>query len=246
MLTVDFDRFPVGPGHRVLDMGCGGGRHAFELARRGADVVALDYSYDELVPVQQMLNAMRAEGEVPVGSITQSVRGDALRLPFPDDSFDRIVAAEVLEHIPADEDAMAELRRVLKPGGLISVTVPRFWPEKVCWALSDDYHEVEGGHVRIYRGDELLDKLTRTGLEPLGHHHAHALHAPYWWLKCAAGVRNDQALLPRTYHKLLVWDILKAPWITRTADRLLNPVVGKSLVVYLRKPAEAEALGAAA
>ena len=246
MLTVDFDRFPVGPGHRVLDMGCGGGRHAFELARRGADVVALDYSYDELVPVQGMLNAMRAEGEVPVGSVTQAVRGDALRLPFPDASFDRIVAAEVLEHIPADEDAMAELRRVLKPGGLISVTVPRYWPEKVCWALSDEYHEVAGGHVRIYRGTELLDKLTRTGLEPLGQHHAHALHAPYWWLKCAAGVSNADAFLPRTYHKLLVWDILKAPWVTRTADRLLNPVVGKSLVVYLQRPLEAGAVRAAA
>ena len=98
----------------------------------------------------------------------------------------------MLEHIPDDETAIAELVRVLRPGGTVAVTVPRWLPEKVCWALSDEYHEVEGGHVRIYRGDELVGKLERR--RPAGRrpHHAHALHAPYWWLKCAVGVDNDE------------------------------------------------------
>ena len=46
MLTVDYDRLGVGPGDRVLDLGCGFGRHAFEAARRGASVVALDAGPD--------------------------------------------------------------------------------------------------------------------------------------------------------------------------------------------------------
>ena len=146
------------------------------------------------------------------------------------------MAAEVLEHLPHDEQAMAELFRVLKPGGLIAVTVPRWGPELVCWALSSAYHEVEGGHVRIYRGTELLERLTAAGLEPEGDHHAHGLHAPYWWIKCAVGVDQDQHPLVRTYHRLLVWDIMKKPLATRFADRVLNPLVGKSLVLYLRKP----------
>ena len=60
MLTVDFEQFPIAPGERVLDLGCGGGRHAFELYRRGAEVVACDYSLDELRQVAT--EAMRIHG----------------------------------------------------------------------------------------------------------------------------------------------------------------------------------------
>jgi hypothetical protein len=90
--------------------------------------------------------------------------------------------------------------------------------------------------VRIYRGHELAAKLGSAGLEPLDRHHAHGLHSPYWWLKCAVGVRNDDHVLPRLYHRLLVWDITHRPLVTRVAERVLNPLIGKSLVVYLRKP----------
>ncbi len=241
MLTVDFDRFPVGPGDRVLDMGCGGGRHAFALYRRGADVVALDQSEGELREVEAMFQAMGLEGEAPTAARAAVVRGDAYALPFQDASFDRVVAAEVLEHLPGDTDAMAELFRVLTPGGLIAVTVPRWGPEKLCWVLSDAYHQNEGGHVRIYQGSELTSRLADAGLVPLGQHHAHGLHAPYWWLKCAVGVNNDTHPLVRAYHRLLVWDMMKAPLLTRLAERALNPVIGKSLVVYLRKPEPARA-----
>ena len=51
--------------------------------------------------------------------------------------------------------------RVLKPGGSLAITVPRWLPERVCWALSDEYHANEGGHIRIYRADELRDKIAR-------------------------------------------------------------------------------------
>lgn len=238
MLTVDFEKFPVGPGDRVLDMGCGGGRHAFALYKRGAAVVALDYSHDDLVEVGTMFEAIRLEGQAPEGARAATVRGTAYGLPFPDGTFDRVVAAEVLEHLPADSDAMSELFRVLKPGGLIAVTVPRWLPEKVCWALSDAYHEVEGGHVRIYKGSQLKERLEATGLVWTGEHHAHGLHTPYWWLKCAVGVSNDDNPLVRLYHRLLVWDMVKQPFATRVAEALLQPLVGKSLVVYLRKPEE--------
>jgi len=241
MLTVDFARFPVGPGQRVLDMGCGGGRHAFALYRRGADVVALDMDAGELADVAAMFRAMADESEAPAGATAAAVRGTAYALPFADASFDRVVAAEVLEHLPEDSRAMAELFRVLRPGGLMAVTVPRWGPELLCWALSSAYHEVEGGHVRIYRGDELRRRLACAGLEPVDRHHTHALHSPYWWLKCAVGVDNGDHPLVRAYHRLLVWDMTRAPRITRLAERLLDPVVGKSLVVYLRKPATDEA-----
>jgi SAM-dependent methyltransferase len=236
VLTVDFEQFPVGKGDLVLDMGCGGGRHAFALYRRGADVVALDMSEKDLVEVEAMFRAMELAGECTEGGSATTVRGNAYTLPFEDNTFDRIIAAEIMEHLPEDTTAMAELYRVAKPGALIAVTVPRWGPEKVNWALSDAYHEVEGGHIRIYRGSELRAKLEKTGLVFQGQHHAHALHAPYWWLKCAVGVTNDQNPLVKAYHSLLVWDMVKQPLATRLAEKLLQPLVGKSLVVYLRKP----------
>lgn len=236
MLTVDFDRLGVRPGYRSLDIGCGGGRHAFELYRRGAHVVALDQDAAELATVAGMFQAMATEGEVPVGVTATVVRGDALALPFPDDSFDCVIASEVLEHIPEDEQAMREIVRVVRPGGVVAVTVPRWFPERVCWLLSDAYHDVAGGHVRIYRRTELLAKLRSSGLRPMNHHYAHALHSPYWWLKCLVGVDRERHPLTTAYHRMLVWDIMSRPWLTRTAERLLDPVVGKSVVVYLRKP----------
>jgi SAM-dependent methyltransferase len=243
MLTVDFGRFPVRPGDRVLDLGCGFGRHAFEAYRRGAHVVAVDRSADEVDQVTAMFRAMAAAGEADPAMTARAVRGDLLALPFPDGAFDVVMASEVLEHIPADELAMAEIARVVRPGGRVAVTVPRFWPERVCWALSREYHDVAGGHVRIYRGDDLALRLRRAGLQPVGSHHAHALHAPYWWLNCALG---KESLPSRLYHRVLVWDIMRRPWLTRTAEQTLNPLLGKSLVVYAEKPAATGAASAAA
>ena len=236
MLTVDFDRLGLRAGERVLDMGCGAGRHAFEMYRRGADVVALDQDADELATVAEWFAAMRAEGLVPAGADADVKQGDALALPFGDAEFDRVVAAEVLEHIPEDDAAIAELARVLRPGGTLAVTVPRYLPERVCWALSERYHQVEGGHVRIYRGSALVAKLQAAGLRLLGRDHVHGLHAPYWWLKCLVGVDDDRHPAVRAYRRLLVWDIEKRPAPTRIAEKVLDPVLGKSLVLYLEKP----------
>jgi SAM-dependent methyltransferase len=239
MLTVEFSRLPIQPGTRLLDLGCGAGRHAFEAARRGAEVVALDTDHGELQQVSAVAAAMAEAGEIQAPASLIGASGDATRMPFPDDSFDLVIAAEVLEHIPADQRAINEISRVLRPGGIAAVTVPAWLPERVCWALSDDYHNVPGGHVRIFTRREIEIKLRRAGLVVGAHHHAHALHSPYWWLKCAVGVQDDDNPLASAYHKLLVWDIMRKPAITQLTDRALNPLIGKSLVVYATKPVAA-------
>ena len=232
MLTIDFERLGLRPGERVLDLGCGGGRHAFECLRRGAAVVALDADFVELKSVSGLMAAMAEAGEAPAGAFSLEVQGDACRLPFPDASFDRVIAAEVLGHLPDDRTAMSELARVLKPAGRMAVTVPRYGPEIVNWALSEEYHNVPGGHIRIYRRSQLLGRLESAGLKVLGTHHAHALHSPYWWLKCLVGPSNDMNPAVRGYHQLLVWDIMRRPAVTRVPEQLLNPLMGKSFVVY--------------
>ena len=244
MLTVDYERLDVGPGMTVLDLGCGEGRHAFEAYRRGAAVLALDSGTEEVATTRRWLDAIAAAGEAPAGARAAVVRGDLRALPVPDASVDRVIAAEVLEHIQDDATAIAEIARVLAPGGRVAVTVPRWGPERVCWALSDAYHANEGGHVRIYRSTELRARLADAGLRPVGRHHAHALHAPYWWLKCAVGVDRDSAAV-RAYHRMLVWDLTARPRLTRALERVLDPLIGKSLVVYADKPGLAAPAAAA-
>jgi hypothetical protein len=132
---------------------------------------------------------------------------------------------------------MAEIARVLKPGGAAIATVPRFWPERICWALSKTYTSSAGGHVRIYRAPELIGRLERAGLEFTGTHHAHSFHSAYWWVKCAVGVDRDTALPARLYKRFLEWQIVNRPPLADGLERALDPILGKSLVVYTRKPA---------
>jgi SAM-dependent methyltransferase len=235
LLTVDFDRLRIGPSSMVIDVGCGAGRHAFEAYRRGANVVAFDRDASELRSVDTMLRAMAESGEVPATASAAVVEGDALRLPYNDETFDCVIASEILEHVPQDDAAIAELIRVLKVGGTLAVSVPRWLPERVCWLLSEEYHSNEGGHVRIYRASELREKIASSGMDLTYTHHAHALHSPFWWLKCAVGVSNTDHRAVAAYHKLLVWDLMRRPKVTQIAESLLNPLVGKSVAMYFTK-----------
>ena len=177
MLTIKFDKLGLAPGDRVLDVGAGFGRHVFECARRGADVVALDYAEDEVVQTRATLGAMVAAGDIDVERFKGVLRGDATKLPFDDGAFDVVITSEVLEHIQDDVAAISEMVRVLKPGGMFAATVPAWLPEKINWMLSDEYHAPisVGGHVRIYSATELKAKLVTAGLDPRGQHRAHAL-----------------------------------------------------------------------
>ena len=235
MLTVDFSKPNLKPGYKVLDAGCGGGRHLSEAFRaRGVSVVGIDLKLDDALKAHNTTKIMRHEREDGGGSALVMV-SDVTRLPFADESFDIVICSEVLEHIPDHTRAMKEIIRVLKPGRSLVVSVPRYLPERICWALSTDYHNEEGGHVRIYRRKELIGLLEDAGASCIDTGWAHALHSPYWWIKCMVGHKNDNALPVKLYHKFLVWDIIHKPLLTRTLDRVLNPLIAKSIVLYLRK-----------
>jgi len=235
MLTVDFSKRERKPGFKVRDAGCGGGRHLSEAYRaRGVSVVGIDLNRDDALKAHNTTKIMRHEGEHGGGASLVMV-SDVTRLPFKDASFDLVICSEVLEHIPDHRQAIAEGIRVLKPGRSLVVSVPRYLPERICWALSEDYHNEEGGHIRIYRTGELIGLLEKAGTTCVDTGRAHALHSPYWWIKCMVGHKNDSSLPVRLYHRFLVWDIVKKPLLTRTLDKLLNPLIAKSVVLYCRK-----------
>jgi hypothetical protein len=140
-----------------------------------------------------------------------------------------------MEHIPRHKKAVEEAIRVLKPKGNLVVSVPRYFPERICWALSDEYFNANQGHIRIYRKPGLVAMLEREGVRIWAEHFAHSLHTPYWWLKCLVGPTRDDSKVVNLYHRFLTWDIMEKPRLTKTLDRLLNPFMGKSLVLYFKK-----------
>ena len=239
--TIDFDRMRLKDNETLLDLGCGAGRHAISAYMvRNLDAVGIDLSINDLQTTLERFQQF-VEPENERKSLVISV-GNAEQLPFDDATFDKIICSEVLEHIPSYQNVLAEINRILKIGGIAAISVPRYFPEWVCWQLSDAYHEVEGGHVRIFNAGSLRNDIESRGFVCYDKHHAHSLHVPYWWLKCLfwreAG--ESEAKIVEWYHRFLTWDLMQQPLITRVLDWLLNPIMEKSVVMYFVKTESAQ------
>ena len=232
VFTVDFHELDLRPGFRVLDAGCVTGSHLRALVNiAGLEVVGVDARSKE---VDEALKVLKVSPDVLCDDYFVTC-ADITRLPFPDEHFDCVICSEVLEHIPDHETAAKELVRVLKPKGSLVVSVPRYFSERVCWMISSDYSNDEGGHIRIYRKKKLHKMLTGQGMSCWKINYKHALHAPYWWLKCLVGIKNEENIFVRMYHKFLVWDLFSKPKTVRILEEALNPLIGKSIVFYMRK-----------
>lgn len=232
MLTIHPKYLDLRPGQVVVDLGCGQGRHLQALAwEYPVRILGFDLDFDsaaasrngleEILPAQdgRRRRCLLAAADCP-------------RLPLPEKSVDHLICSEVLEHLFDYHRTLLEIRRVLKPGGTLAISVPRYWPERVCWALSREYQHDPGGHVRIFQASSLGLEIQCLGFAFLGSHHAHALHAPYWWLKCLRWSRRDTWWPVRLYHRFLVWDMLHKPFATQALEKALNPIMGKSVVMY--------------
>ena len=237
MQTIDLNVLGLKDGQRALDLGCGAGRHVHAMYYHSqCHVVGLDLGFEDVRRTRDGFSKCPDLDPDTKRSFSLTV-GNALSLPFPDQSFDKVLCSEVLEHIPDYGQALNEISRILKPGGTLAVSVPRFWPEWVCWALSDDYHNEPGGHVRIFREGQLKGAVESRGLSFFHRHFAHGLHSPYWWLKCAVGVKREDVKIVNLYKSFLEWDILQGPWLTRALETIAGPLMGKSVVLYFQKGA---------
>jgi SAM-dependent methyltransferase len=230
LLTVDLERLRVRSGERILDAGCGEGRHCLGALERGAHVVGLDLDRNALNAGAHNLRE-RAE---KCGRLGAMIRGNTLRLPFADGAFDKVICSEVMEHVHDFRAAARELARVTRPGGWLAVTIPTATSEHLYLRVGDDYFESPGGHIRIFRPRQLALGLAEAGFATVGVGFAHALHTPYWLLRSIAGLsRADDSALVQLYRRFLL-RATESIFLTRL-ERLLNYCFPKSLILYAEK-----------
>jgi SAM-dependent methyltransferase len=231
MLTVDFRRLPLRRGDLVLDAGCGEGRHIFECYRRDCSILGMDLDHRSLLKARYVLGQMRERQEAKGRFLL--LQGDALRFPFPDGAFDKIICAEVIEHVEDERLGMAELARILKSGGKIAVTVPTLITEHVYDKLSKEYFRTPGGHVRKVIPQALANSMEENGLRIYAVGFAHAFHSPYWMLRCIFGLHDEKAFVPLFYRKFLHLSLFSTP--LRIAEKICNYFFPKSIVLYAQK-----------
>lgn len=159
-------------GMKILEVGCGRGfyEQAVLTVYSDVEIVGIDTSEKYLAVARQKIQGKRVS----------FVKADGRELPFKDNSFDRVICSEVLEHIKEDTSVLKEIYRVLKSSGLALITVPNknypfFWdplnftlervfqrhvPSDIWWLAG-----IWAGHQRLYREKELTDKLRYAGFE---------------------------------------------------------------------------------
>jgi SAM-dependent methyltransferase len=230
LLTVDLERLRVRSGEKLLDAGCGEGRHCFGALERGARVVGLDLDRDALRRAAGCLRQRARE----LGSLGAMIHGDAFHLPFRDGTFDKVICSEVMEHVHDYRGAARELARVTRRDGMVAVTIPTATSEHLYLRAGDAYFESPGGHIRIFRPRQLARALAGAGLATVGVGFAHALHTPYWVLRSLVGLPDaDANRWVRAYRLFLIRAV--GSRFTVELERWLNYCCPKSLILYAEK-----------
>jgi len=142
--------FDLPRGANILDVGTGTGSNLRLLRNLG---------FTQITGIDQSLEAIRFCADKGLGTVRL---GDVCALPFPDKSFDLVLATDVIEHVEDDLSALRELHRILKPGQCLLLTVPAF---PLLWGLQDEVSH----HKRRYRLNQLLEKLDSIDLSSQRH-----------------------------------------------------------------------------
>ena len=155
-------------GDKVLDLGCGNGYYPYLLSRISLNL--------KITGIDSHLNAIE-DAKRDVGEENaELIIGNAEKLPFPDNSFDKIVMSEIIKHVKDDVKVLKETRRVLKPGGILVLTTPNknypFLWDPINWFLEHFFHfHIKSGffagiwnqHIKLYKPEEIKKRMEKVG-----------------------------------------------------------------------------------
>jgi len=229
--TFNFSSLNLKKIKKVIDVGCGNGRHLKSLGFRLTDseIVGIDHSISEITK----LNEEFSDSICKNGNTYRFITGDIREMEIPDNSQDLVVCSEVLEHVPNFEAVLKECYRILKPGSVMLISVPAYFPESLCWKYSKKYMQTPGGHIRIFKKNFLKERFEALNLKVFKQHREHALHSIYWILRARNNMEENDFL--KSFHNLLVKQMFGQAKLSLALEKLLNPLFGKSECFYLRK-----------
>ena len=163
-----FEWVPPADEARILDCACGRGFY-LNMYRYVSQCALVGLELDAEI----IRKAQRNVGHLPGITLT---RGNIYALPFPADYFDGVILSEILEHIEDDVAGLREVWRVLKPGGVVAITVPHanypFLWDPTNWTLERVFHThirrgplagIWANHVRLYRREQLRAAVEQAG-----------------------------------------------------------------------------------
>ncbi len=203
---------------RVLDVGTSTGANLRLLRDLGFHAVdGLDFS-------QEAIRYCREKG---LGIVRH---GDVCGMPFADESFDLLLATDIIEHVDDDLKALREIARVLRPGGKALIVVPAF---PILWGLQDRVAQ----HKRRYRMGELADRVARAGFAiEVSYYFNFLLFVPIWLGRRLVDIirpriqnesQINSPLLNRMLSAIFTVDIAVAP--------VLRPPFGVSILIVAEK-----------
>jgi len=229
--TFNFNLLNLKKIKKVIDVGCGNGRHLKSLGFKLTDseIIGIDQSVPEITKLNKEFN----ESVCKNGNAYKFITGDIREMDVPDNSQDLVVCSEVLEHVPNFEAVLEECYRILKPGSVMLVSVPSYFPESLCWKYSKKYMQTPGGHIRIFKKNFLKERFKALNLKLFKHHREHALHSIYWIIRARNNMEENNFL--KSFHNLLVRQMFGQAKFSFALEKLLNPFFGKSECFYLRK-----------
>lgn len=231
--TIDLDLLGLRDGDRLLDVGCGTGRHVINACRRRCVVVGLDRDLWELQALKFLGFCLGMEGKLRARAGV--AQGDALHLPFADASIDRIICTEVFEHVPDDALLLAELARVLRPGGTIGISVPDARSERLVWRVASAQRVLPGEHVRLYRRGQMEQLLCSHGFEVYARRFRHSLETPYWLLWLGAPDDGMRRRLSAAWRDFVGDRSAEGSHLLTRLEEAGNRILPKSAVFYARK-----------
>jgi 2-polyprenyl-3-methyl-5-hydroxy-6-metoxy-1,4-benzoquinol methylase len=166
-----------------------------------------------------------------IKGLGQVDKGDVCHIPANENSYDLVLATDIIEHVDDDVQALREIRRVLKPDAKALITVPAF---QSLWGLQD----IVSHHKRRYTRKELEKKLLQSGMTiDMSFYFNYLLFLPIWVARQCIRLLKPQLqsenelnspFINHVLIKLFALDVKTAPWV--------NPPFGVSLLMVVRKP----------
>lgn len=236
-------------GDKVLEIGCGNGYYLSLLNRLGLNLDLTGVDNDELA----LKDAAKFIGDKKVKLILV----DAIKLPFKDSSFDKVVMSEVVEHVQDEEGVLKEARRVLKKDGILSLTTcninyPFFW-DPINWTLQHLFNtHIKKGfwagiwnqHTRLYRKEQIEKIIKNSGFQiersetltswclPFNHYIVNFIAKLFYSNKLPKNLAEGLNKFQNNKQSNLVRFVF---WIVNSLDRLNDIAPGKNGVsIFIR------------